>query len=135
MMNTITNLQENSRRVKMYDWLHLSGIAESVKATEELAAFAEKRGKGASKIASDAKSKGGVALLTYHHFNVKLPYYDKTSDGKVDIAKLKKEYQSACAELHSHMNNIEDMDQIKFQELLGKLEVMGELLIRNKSEK
>lgn len=119
----------------MHDWLHLSGINEAIHASEELAAFAEKRGKGASKIATDAKSKGGVALLTYHHFHVKLPYYDKTSDGKIDMSKLKKEYQSTCAELHSHMNNIEDMDQIKFQELVGKLEVMGELLIRNKSQK
>ena len=45
---------------------------------------------------------------------------------------MKKEYVKTCNELHSHMNKIEEMDQIKFQELVGKLEVMGELLIKNK---
>jgi hypothetical protein len=36
-----------------------------------------------------------------------------------------------CAELHSHMDNISEMDQSKFQKLVGKIEVLGELLIKN----
>ena len=36
--------------------------------------FAEKRFKGAKKIADGAKEKGGVSMLTYHHFQVKLHY-------------------------------------------------------------
>jgi hypothetical protein len=31
------------------------------------------------------------------------------------------------------MKNIEDMDQIKFQEIVGEIEVIGEILIKNKS--
>ena len=114
----------------MYAWLRLSGLNEE--ASEEMQEFAEKRGSGAEKIATGAKEKGGVALLTYHHFKVKLPYYSKVADGTFDFDSMKKEYVKTCSELHSHMNNIEEMDQTKFQELVGKLEVMGELLIRHK---
>lgn len=115
----------------MNDWIKLSGLSENTN-NEEISEFAEKRGKGAGKIAHDAKEKGGLALLTYHHFKVKLPYYDKASEGKLDFQQLKKEYEKTCSELHGHMKKIENMDQIKFQELVGKLEVLGELLIKNK---
>ena len=114
----------------MNDWIKLSGITEA--ASEELAEFAGKRGNGAEKIADTAKKKGGPSLLTYHHFKVKLPYYKKVEDGSFDYAEMKKEYVKTCSELHSHMKNIEDMDQIKFQEIVGRLEVMGELLIKHK---
>ena len=119
------------KRIKMNDWLKLSGIIESTEAAND---FAEKRGKGADKIANDAKEKGGLALLTYHHFKVKLPYYKKASKGELSFEQLKSEYKSKCKELHSHMENIEKMDQIKFQELVGELEVLGELLIKNNHE-
>jgi len=114
----------------MNDWVKLSGINEA--ASDELSEFAGKRGAGAEKIADTAKKKGGPSLLTYHHFKVKLPYYKKVEDGTFDFAQMKKEYVKTCSELHSHMKNIEDMDQIKFQEIVGRLEVMGELLIKNK---
>lgn len=117
----------------MNDWIILSGLSENTN-NDELSGFAEKRGKGADKIANDAKEKGGLALLTYHHFKVKLPYYDKASDGKLSFEELKKEYEETCSELHSHMKTIEKMDQIKFQELVGRLEVLGELLIKQKEK-
>lgn len=116
----------------MSDWLKLSGLNES--ASEEMREFAEKRGNGAEKIASGAKEKGGVAMLTYHHFKVKLPYYSDVAEGKFDFDKVKKEYVETCSELHSHMNKIEEMNQTKFQELVGRLEVLGELLIRGKDQ-
>ena len=47
--------------------------------------FAEKRKGGATKIADNAKEKGGVSMLTYHHFVVKLPYYKKAAEGKLDL--------------------------------------------------
>ena len=72
----------------MSDWLKLSGLNES--ASEEMREFAEKRGNGAEKIASGAKEKGGVAMLTYHHFKVKLPYYSDVAEGKFDFDKVKK---------------------------------------------
>jgi len=46
--------------------------------------FAKKRGEGAAKIASNAEKKGGLALLTWHHFKVKAPYYKKATEGKFD---------------------------------------------------
>jgi len=90
----------------------------------------QKRHDGAEKIAMAAKEKGGPALLTYHHFKVKLPYYKKAAKGNFDYKEYKKEYKGLCKELHSHMNSIENMNQTKFQELVGKLEVVGELLIK-----
>ena len=44
---------------------------------DKLESFAEVRLGGAEKIADNAKEKGGAALLTYHHFEVKLEYYEK----------------------------------------------------------
>ena len=51
--------------------------------------FAETRLKGATKIAENAKEKGGFSMLTYYHFNVKLDYYKKASEGKFDLEKSK----------------------------------------------
>lgn len=97
--------------------------------------FAKKRHDGAEKIANNAKEKGGVALLTHDHFIVKLPYYQMAAKGKFDRNKANKEYKKLCSELHSYMNDISKMDQKKFQMLVGKIEVLGELLIRNKEKK
>jgi len=43
--------------------------------------FVSNRMNGAAKISQNAKEKGGDALLTYHHFVVKLPYYQKAKNG------------------------------------------------------
>ena len=115
----------------MKDWLKLSGINESI-TPKEMANFAEKRHAGAEKIANSSKEKGGVALLTYNHFKVKLPYYKKASEGKFNFEEMKKEYVKLCSELHSYMNKIENVNMKKFQELVGKIEVVGELLIEDK---
>ena len=64
--------------------------APTEKAFEE---FAETRGKGAEKIATTAEEKGGLALLTWHHFKVKLPYYKKATEGKFDAEAAKKEFE------------------------------------------
>ena len=89
--------------------------------------FAKKRGEGAAKIASNAEEKGGLSLLTWHHFKVKLPYYTKAAAGKLDMEATKKEF----AETHKKISL--SMTQIEFQREMGRLEVLGELLIRNKS--
>lgn len=88
--------------------------------------FAEKRMTGAKKIADNAHEKGGSSMLTYHHFNVKLPYYKKASEGKFDMDKAKKEFKECLKQLS------DDMEQIPFQKLMGKLEVLGELIIKHK---
>jgi hypothetical protein len=113
----------------MTDFRVLAGISESASA-QDMTDFAKARFDGAEKITNNAKEKGGFALLTYEHFKVKLPYYKKAKQ-KFDMASAKKEYAALCTELHSHMNNIEKMDMKKFQQHLGKMEVLGELLIQH----
>jgi hypothetical protein len=88
--------------------------------------FVLKRMGGASKIANSAKEKGGPSMLTYHHFKVKLPYYKEASEGKFDMDKSKKEFTET-------LNKISlDMDQTAFQTEVGRLEVLGELIIKHK---
>ena len=104
----------------------LNLLIEAVKDTTTLNMFAEKRFGGAEKIADSAKKKGGVAMLTYHHFKVKLPYYTKAKKGKFDVENAKKEFNECVKELTS------EMEQIEFQKLVGRIEVLGELIIKNK---
>ena len=88
--------------------------------------FVNNRMNGAAKITQTAKEKGGDALLTYHHFVVKLPYYKKAKDGEMDIDAAKKEFIETLGKISL------DMDQTTFQTEVGRLEVLGELFINNK---
>lgn len=104
-------------------------LAEAKKEEPKIGAFedfAETRGKGADKIAKTAKEKGGLALLTYNHFKVKALYYKKAAEGKFDIEEAKKEYESVYKSISLTMT------QTEFQKAVGKLEVLGELIIRDK---
>ena len=96
--------------------------------------FASTRLKGAEKIADTTQKAGGLSLLTYKHYKVKLPYYKKASEGNFDLDDAKKEYKDLLEKLYSSTNNDMDIEQIAFQELLGKMEVLGELIIKD-SEK
>ena len=91
--------------------------------------FAQKRLEGATKISNDAKAKGGAALLTYHHFVVKLPYYKKATEGGFNVNEAQIELKKYLDELCSVSSN---MEQIHFQELVGLIEVLGELIIKSK---
>jgi hypothetical protein len=93
--------------------------------------FAKARLNGATKITNNAKEKGGSAMLTYHHFNVKLPHYKKASEGKFNLEKSKKEFSKLLKELCKLSDDVE-MGQIKFQKLVGLIEVLGELIIKHK---
>ena len=88
--------------------------------------FAKKRGEGAAKIASNAEEKGGLAMLTYNHFKVKASYYKKATEGKFDKEAAKKEFEQTLKKISLSMTPIE------FQREVGRLEVLGELLIREK---
>jgi hypothetical protein len=88
--------------------------------------FVSNRMNGAAKITQNAKEKGGDALLTYHHFVVKLPYYKKAKDGEMDIDEAKKEFTETLSKITL------DMDQTTFQTEVGRLEVLGELIIKSK---
>lgn len=93
---------------------------------EKFEDFAIVRGKGAAKISENAEKKGGLALLTWHHFKVKAPYYKKAAEGKFDVEKAKKEFEDTYKKISLNMT------QIEFQREVGRMEVLGELLIRNK---
>ena len=99
---------------------------------KEMEEFAEGRGKGAEKITDNAKEKGGNSMLTYHHFKVKLPYYEKASEGKFNKDKSVKEYKRLLEKLYKSTNEGMDIEPIEFQELMGKIEVLGELILENK---
>ena len=92
--------------------------------------FANKRLAGAEKIAEAAKEKGGAAMLTYHHFNVKLPHYKKAASGKFDVDAAKKQLKQLTKELNSSINSSVKMQQIEFQKKVGLIEVLGELIIK-----
>jgi polyhydroxyalkanoate synthesis regulator phasin len=96
----------------------------------KLESFAETRLGGAEKIADNAKEKGGAALLTYHHFEVKLPYYEKAAKGELNMDDAKKEYKDLLEKLYTSTKDAMDIEQIDFQELVGKIEVLGELIIK-----
>ena len=95
-------------------------------AKETFEDFATTRGKGAAKISENAEKKGGLALLTWHHFKVKLPYYKKATEGKFDKEAATKEFEQTLKKISLNMTPIE------FQREVGRLEVLGELLIRDK---
>jgi hypothetical protein len=95
-------------------------------AKESFEDFAVTRGKGAAKIAENAEEKGGLSLLTWHHFKVKAPYYKKAAEGKFDKEAAKKEFDQTLKKISLGMT------QTEFQREVGRLEVLGELLIREK---
>jgi len=93
--------------------------------SEKFDNFAEARGKGTGKIAASAKEKGGPSMLTYHHFNVKLPYYKKAAAGKFNLEEAKKEFEVTYKKISPEMGMVE------FQKEMGRLEVLGELIIKH----
>ena len=101
-------------------------LNEAKKLKETFEEFANIRGKGAAKIAENAEKKGGLSLLTWHHFKVKAPYYKKAEEGKFDKEAAIKELDTTLKS--SSLN----MTPIEFQREVGRLEVLGELLIRDK---
>ena len=108
----------------MIKFLNILNEAKKLKETFE--EFAKTRGEGAAKIASNAEEKGGLALLTWHHFKVKASYYKKATEGKFDKEAATKEFEQTLKKISLKMTPIE------FQREVGRLEVLGELLIRNK---
>ncbi len=115
--------------IKLTDILNEAEEKHPAGAFEE---FAETRGKGAGKIADNAKEKGGLSMLTYHHFHVKLPYYKKAAEGKLDLEATEKEYKELLEQLYKATKSKMNIEQVAFQKLVGKIEVLGELLIKHK---
>jgi hypothetical protein len=95
-------------------------------AKESFEQFASTRLKGAEKIADTTQEAGGLSLLTYKHYKVKLPYYKKAAAGKLDKEAAKKEFNETLKSISLNMT------QNEFQTEMGRLEVLGELLIQEK---
>jgi hypothetical protein len=95
-------------------------------AKESFEEFATKRLAGAEKIADTTQEAGGLSLLTYKHYKVKLPYYKKAAAGKLDKDAAKKEFEETLKSISLGMT------QTQFQTEVGRLEVLGELLIEDK---
>jgi hypothetical protein len=110
--------------MKLYDLLF-----EAKDKPDTFETFADTREAGAEKIANNAKKKGGLALLTWHHFKVKLPYYKRAAAGKLDLAEAEKEFNATYKKISTSMS------QIEFQREVGRLEVLGELIIREQKGK
>lgn len=90
--------------------------------------FADARYQGAKKAATQAKTKGGPAILSYYHFKAKLPKYRKAINdfgNHHDPKWLKSEFNRIKSKL-----NLEKLSQEEFQTLTGQLEVIGELYIK-----
>jgi hypothetical protein len=104
--------------------IKLLNILKEAKETFEN--FAVTRGKGAAKIAATAEEKGGLSLLTWHHFKVKAPYYKKAEEGKFDKEAAIKEFEKTLKSISLNMT------QTEFQREVGRMEVLGELLIQDK---
>jgi len=103
-------------------------LGEADDKEDSLEEFSENRMSGAKKIADNAKEKGGSSILTYHHFDVKLPYYDKAAKGEFNVEEATKEYDELLTKLMSSSEGEITIDEIEFQELVGKIEVLGELI-------
>jgi hypothetical protein len=102
-------------------------LFESKEKPDTFETFADTREAGAEKIANTAHKKGGLALLTWHHFKVKLPYYKRAAAGKFDLEKAKKEFEATYKKISTSMS------QTEFQREVGRLEVLGELIIREET--
>ena len=75
---------------------------------------------GAS-VVDNAKEKGGLAMLTWHHFKVKLPYYEKASKGKLDMDKAKDDYVEFLNEVAEELDLIVPLElNQKFKENLDR---------------
>jgi hypothetical protein len=89
-------------------------------------AFFEKRKEGARAIASQARSKGGPAILTVWHFAAKDEPYREVIRAIKD-GKSEKYYKDKYRTLFAQLTN-PDLQQEKFQRIIGKLEVWGEAI-------
>lgn len=89
--------------------------------------FCEDRKKGAAKIATEARAKGGPAQLTYWHFSAKLPEYNECIKA-IKANKPASYFQQQEMKLIHQLAGIRN--QRRFQEVMGQAEVWGEVFIK-----
>jgi hypothetical protein len=109
---------------------NLNVVSETKQDTNE--EFVKKRKSGAAEIAKKASSKGGASKLTAWHFEAKAGPYAEAEraikEGK-PVSYFEKKYKEALQALHSSGMR----DQRTYQELMGELEVWGEILLQVKT--
>lgn len=98
--------------------------AKIKKKKEEMIKFFKTRMEGAAKIASEAESKGGAAILTAWHFKAKHKPYQEVIKA-IEEAKPESFFVNRCKSLLGkiHCGNMKQED---FQKLMGELEVYME---------
>ena len=104
--------------------MNLSLILEAHKAAKT--SYFRQRLEGAQKAARDNRTKGGSALLSAYHFEAKLPLYRRIIECLEDGGSLRwvrEEFNGSLAQVRRAMN------QRRFQEVSGRLEVLGEIII------
>ena len=97
-----------------------------IEAKDAFQEFATTRMSSVEKIANNAQEKGGSSMLTWHQFKVKLPYYKKAAEGKFDRKQAINEFASVKSSISLNMSPTD------FQREVGKLGVLGELIIKSK---
>lgn len=108
-------------------------FSEGSKEAKAFEKFSQNRLEGATKISANAKEKGGDAMLTYHHFRVKLPYYTEAAKGKFDAEDTEEKLENKISELVKGLSGKLSISEVEFQKIMGEIEVLGELLLKFKS--
>ena len=106
-------------------------FAQTKQVDRDMLEFIKDRRAGAQKIITQAARKAGVARLTAKHFRAKIPLYneaEKLVKADKSLKVFKSKYMSVIAKLRKTPRN-----DMKFQELTGQLEVLGEILIKSKN--
>lgn len=109
--------------------LVLEKIKKEMGVDEKFDEFLIKRKAGAEKLTASAKAKGGYSKLTEIHFAAKeKPYNDclkwENKEGK------EKHFKAKAEELYKKLADLDSLTQREFQDLMGQLEVYGEVYIR-----
>ena len=111
---------------ELYPLIEEEDYPQLTASTRRLLEFLKTRQQAASKIHTQSSRRSGTSRLTAKHYGVKLPVYDRVIrmvKRDKDLLPLKKEYLSLLSQLRRNRQ------AMKFQELTGKLEALGEILI------
>jgi hypothetical protein len=127
-------LNEGSKKDSLLSYKFTEeSFPEGSKEAKSFQKFSQNRLEGATKISSGAKEKGGDALLTYHHFRVKLPYYSDAAKGNFDAEDIEEKLENKISDLTKGLSGKLLITEVEFQKIMGEIEVLGELLLKFKS--
>ena len=105
---------------------------EAKKQSEDPVVFLKNRKTGAAESAKKAKEKGGDALLSYYHFAAKDKPYAEIMR-KLQEAGMSETIQLCKEKYENLISQVDlDMNQKKYQEIVGEIEVYGECYIKFK---